>query len=134
MELPSNTPLVLYDGHCALCNGFVKIILKLDKAHYFHFAALQSEVGKYYLGLNQIGDEVDSIVLIDQSKVFLYEQAAYQIAKKLVFPAKLILIAKILPATWQRKLYLKIAANRYQWFGKYDACPLPPLAFRHRFH
>jgi predicted DCC family thiol-disulfide oxidoreductase YuxK len=125
--------LVLYDGHCALCNGFVKIIIKLDRKKQFHFAALKSSIGKAYLGLNQIDEAQDSIVLIYKKKVFQYDNAAFKIAQILGFPANLICIGKILPKTTTRKMYNWVAAHRYRWFGKYDVCPIPSAENKDRF-
>lgn len=133
MQARNHFPLILYDGQCALCNGFVKIILQLDRKNQFYFAALQTEIGKYYLGLNQIDSSTDSIVLINNDKAFIYDDAAFIIAALLGFPANLLLIGKILPKSMRRKTYLWVASNRYKWFGKYDSCPLPAPKYKGKF-
>ncbi len=133
MQASSHLSLILYDGHCALCNGFVKIILKLDRKNQFHFAALQSKIGQYYIGLNQVDAAIDSIVFIDKNQAFVYDDAAFRIADLLGFPAKLLLIGKILPKSMRRKIYLWVATNRYRWFGKYESCPIPPEKYKGKF-
>lgn len=35
-------PVILFDGICNLCNGFVQFVIKRDKAKLFHFGSLQS--------------------------------------------------------------------------------------------
>ena len=41
--------VVLFDGVCNLCNGFVQFIIKRDPKARFKFAALQSELGQRLL-------------------------------------------------------------------------------------
>lgn len=38
--------LILFDGVCNLCCGWVMFLIKLDKMDRFKFASLQSEKGK----------------------------------------------------------------------------------------
>ena len=38
--------IVLFDGVCNFCNGSVNFIIAHDKAGYFKFAPLQSEIGE----------------------------------------------------------------------------------------
>ncbi|QYO67876.1 DUF393 domain-containing protein [Leptolyngbya sp. 7M] len=37
--------IVLFDGVCNFCNASVNFVIKQDKAGYFKFAPLQSEIG-----------------------------------------------------------------------------------------
>jgi predicted DCC family thiol-disulfide oxidoreductase YuxK len=40
---------------------------------------------------------------------------------------------RIIPRWIRDWVYDVIAARRYRWFGKFDACPLPPAEWRERF-
>ena len=43
-ELPPH--VLFYDGVCAMCNGIVKYMLRVDEGHVFHFAPLQGETAE----------------------------------------------------------------------------------------
>jgi hypothetical protein len=43
-ELPPH--MLFYDGVCAMCNGIVKCMLRIDEDHLFHFAPLQGETAE----------------------------------------------------------------------------------------
>ena len=45
-------PVLLYDGVCNMCNGFVNRFLDIDKEEKFRFSALQSETGRSLLSLS----------------------------------------------------------------------------------
>lgn len=45
-------PVLLYDGVCNMCNGFVNRFLDVDKEEKFRFSALQSEAGRSLLALS----------------------------------------------------------------------------------
>jgi predicted DCC family thiol-disulfide oxidoreductase YuxK len=45
----SNSKLILFDGVCNLCNGFVQFVIKNDKKKLFKFGSLQSENSKSIL-------------------------------------------------------------------------------------
>lgn len=126
-------PIILFDGHCALCNNFVKLLLKLDKKDLFLFAPLQSGIGRQYLGLNQVSETIDGIVLLDGNQSYTHDAAAFRIAKLLGFPTNLILVFSFLPKRFTRLVYNWVAANRYQWFGKYDSCQMPQAKHKHKF-
>lgn len=118
-------PLVLFDGVCNLCNGTVDFILKRDRKKQFRFVALQSETGELIRQKFSIPDEIDSVVLIHEGKVFFESDAALEIARLLPVPWKWAVIFKGLPTGWRNTIYRWIARNRYQWFGKRKACRIP---------
>lgn len=114
--------IILFDGHCNLCNGFVNFILKKDKTKLFQFVALQSEKGKEFLAKFKIPSETDSVVLIIGNKIYLESDAAIEIVRVLPTPWNLMQVLKIVPKKLRDWIYKWIAGNRYRWFGKRDAC------------
>jgi predicted DCC family thiol-disulfide oxidoreductase YuxK len=46
---------------------------------------------------------------------------------------RLVSWLRIVPAPLRDAVYRVVAANRYRWFGRFDACRLPPPAARDRF-
>lgn len=45
-------PVLLYDGVCNMCNGFVNLFLDIDTDEKFRFSALQSQTGRALLALS----------------------------------------------------------------------------------
>ncbi len=65
-EIPTDAPIILFDGVCNLCAGFVQFIVPRDPEGIFHFASLQSEVGQELLAAHGLVDhDLDSIVLLE---------------------------------------------------------------------
>jgi len=147
-------PVVLFDGVCDLCNGTVRFILARDKAAKFRFAALQSEAGKTLLsragcepadrlsiGPGERSSPVaaapqpapDSIVLLDQSRVYTRSTAALLIARALPFPWPLLYALIAVPRPLRDWVYDWIARHRYAWFGRQDTCMLPTPDLKSRF-
>ena len=125
--------VVLFDGVCNFCNGAVNFIIKRDKDSRFKFAALQSEYGEQKRAEFGIGDDVDSVVLIENGKVYMHSTAGLRIAKGLGGVWSLAYAFIIVPAfirDWGYKLFAKY---RYRLFGRQDACMLPTPDVRERF-
>lgn len=126
--------IILFDGVCNLCERSVQTVLKYDRQGYFHFASLQSDAGRKLL--QQFGlpaDELKSFVLIENGKAFTRSTAALRVAGKLGGPWKLLYPFIVLPAFLRNAVYDLIAANRYRWFGKKEACWLPKPEWTSRF-
>ncbi len=76
--------IILFDGVCNFCNGSVNFIIDRDPEKYFKFAPLQSEIGQKLLKENGVDKTVtDSVVLIEDGKVYTRTTAALRIARRL---------------------------------------------------
>ncbi|MCA0988300.1 thiol-disulfide oxidoreductase DCC family protein [Guptibacillus algicola] len=131
MERRSN--IILFDGVCNLCNGFVQFMLKHDKNHVFHFASLQSNAANKLLNELQVHDLSDSIVVIEDGQVLVKSQAVLYICKKLGGRFNLLRIGLILPHFIRDFIYDLIAKRRYLLFGKKESCMLPNPKYKKRF-
>ena len=137
IELHDNAPVLLYDGVCGFCNKAVQTILKHDRRGELRFAALQSEFGQGVLRRHPELEGVDSVVFVEPApggeRVYVRSDAALRVAAYLGGPWRLFLIAGVIPAPVRDFLYNLVARYRYRFFGKYDACLLPPPEVRARF-
>jgi predicted DCC family thiol-disulfide oxidoreductase YuxK len=132
--LTSDTPVILFDGVCNLCNGAVQFVIRRDKKNIFRFASLQSETAEKLLrSLRLRSEQIDSIVLIRQGRVYLESDAVIGIAKELSNGWKVLSWLRILPKVFRDMLYRLIARNRYRLFGKKDACMIPSPELRSKF-
>ncbi|WP_077211956.1 thiol-disulfide oxidoreductase DCC family protein [Bacillus dakarensis] len=125
--------IILFDGVCNFCNSSVQFIIKRDRAGYFQFASLQSEVGKSLLAQRPELQNLDSIVLIENGQFFTESSAALRIARKLDGFWKLAFLLNALPKVCRDPFYRFFAKNRYRWFGKQEACMMPTKDMRARF-
>ena len=132
--MPTNNPIILFDGVCNFCNTAINFVLKQDKKGIFRFAPLQSEVGQRLLQeYNLSTKEFDSFVLIDNGKVYKKSAASLRVMNKLPWYWKEAQLLRIIPTALRDAIYDFIAKNRYKWFGKKEQCMIPTPEMRNRF-
>jgi predicted DCC family thiol-disulfide oxidoreductase YuxK len=126
--------LVLFDGACNLCNGFVQFVIARDPDGRFQFAALQSESARRVLEGHATPDPLpDAIVLVEDGRVFTQSAAALRIARRLTFPWPLAAVFFAVPRPLRDWVYAFVAKRRYRWFGRQDTCMVPTPELRSRF-
>lgn len=125
--------IVLFDGVCNFCNGAVNFIINHDPNKKFRFAPLQSEIGQELQQKHGIGDDIDSIVLVEDDKAYTHSTAGLRVARTMGGIWSLAYIFIIVPAPIRDFFYKLFARNRYRLFGRQDACVLPTPDVRERF-
>ena len=133
--MTSESPLLLYDGVCALCNGAVAFVLERDKSGSVRFAPLQGETAAKLLEGRPELAGIDSMIWIDPSgRALTRSAAALAIARHAGGGwAALAALSGIIPSALRDAIYDLVARARYRVFGRYDACPVPPPEHRSRF-
>jgi len=133
----SEPPVLLYDGLCGFCNGWVKLILERDKVGTVRFAALQGSYAADVAKRHPSIQGMDSIVLVVEDdeceKIAVRSDAVLEIARYLGGLWHLVGVLRLVPRSVRDWAYDVIAKNRYRWFGRYDSCPVPDAAVRDRF-
>jgi predicted DCC family thiol-disulfide oxidoreductase YuxK len=120
-------PVIFFDGGCKLCNGSVAFVLKHDRKGRFLFATLQSAAGQAVL--SQIRDNKqsrDSIVYLENEKIYLRSTAILKILKRLGGWWKFLYVFMLIPAFLRNAVYDIIARNRHRWFGRTGCILIPP--------
>lgn len=129
-----DTPIVLFDGVCNLCNGAVQFIIANDRTDTVKFASLQSEAGKtLLLKYNLPTENFSSFVVILNRKVYLRSSASLKLASYLRGLWRLLAVLWIFPRFLRDAVYNLIAKNRYKWFGQKTECMMPTPALKARF-
>ncbi len=128
------SPVILFDGVCNLCNAAVIFFIKRDKKNVFRFASLQSAFGqsvlqKFHLSANTF----NSFILFKNGKVYTRSTAALLVAKELSGGWPLLYAFIIVPRFIRDAVYNLIAKNRYKWFGKKTECWIPSPALQSKF-
>ncbi|WP_373552168.1 thiol-disulfide oxidoreductase DCC family protein [Haliscomenobacter sp.] len=127
-------PVILFDGVCNLCNGFVQYIIKIDPQGKFQFAALQSDFGQEVMAKAQLPvNELSTVVLYDNGKIFTHSNVPLEICRQLGGFWRLLLVFKLIPLSLRNRLYNWVASNRYRWFGQRESCMIPTPELRQRF-
>ncbi len=132
--MPTTSPIILFDGQCIFCNRMVNFIIRHNSKKTFRFCAIQSSKGKDLL--EQYGEhEVlpDSLFLIRNNNLYAQSTAVIQICSSLDFPVRALATFGIIPRFIRDQLYRFVAARRYHWFGKKEACMIPEPSFKERF-
>lgn len=125
---------VLFDGVCNFCNGSVNFIIARDPSGIFRFASLQSEAAASALSaIGESAEGQDSVLLIEDGRLYKYSEASLRIAKRLTFPWSAAYAFIIVPAFIRDAVYRAFARRRYALFGKRDECMLPTPEVRERF-
>ena len=126
--------LILFDGVCNLCNGFVQFVIERDPDGRFQFGALQSAAAQRVLDQHHASSPLlDSVVLLEEGRVFNGSTAALRIVRRLRFPWPLAASLLLIPRPLRDWIYAGVARRRYRWFGKREHCMVPTPALRSRF-
>lgn len=131
MNQPS---IILFDGVCNLCNGFVNFLIPRDKDNQFIFSSLQSDKAHELLKeLNYSSEKISSVLLIENGNLFSRSAAVLRIFRKMrgLWPVLYIFI--LVPGFLRDPLYDLIARNRYRLFGKKESCMIPTAELKTRF-
>jgi predicted DCC family thiol-disulfide oxidoreductase YuxK len=129
-----STAVILFDGVCNLCNGAIQFVIERDPAAHFHFAALQSDAAARLIECSGVRHALpDSIVLVEDGRVFTRSTAALRIARHLRFPWPAAYVMIVVPRPLRDWIYNLVARNRYAWFGRREVCMVPTPTLRARF-
>lgn len=130
--------IVVFDGHCLLCNGWVRFLLRHDRAARLRFASIQGREGQALLaraGLEVAG--LDTLLLVDDAAEgapsWQHTGAILRVLWALGWPWRIATLGWIIPAPLRDAAYRAVARNRYRLFGRSEACMLPDPALRQRF-
>ena len=129
----NNEKIILFDGVCNYCNSMINFAIRNDKKGVLKFAVLQSDTGKQLKSKYSIPEEIDSVIFIENGKVFTYSDAAIRMSRYLRWPAKALYSLIIVPKFIRQPVYKWIARNRYRWFGKREECMIPTPDVKARF-
>ena len=127
-------PILLFDGHCKLCNACVHFIVKRDSSSTIRFASLQSLAGRRLLEEHKIdANYIDSLVLFEEGRFSMSSNAALRTFSYLDGWQKHVIILAVVPRSLRDLIYRFIAKNRYKWFGRREQCMVPTAELSKRF-
>jgi predicted DCC family thiol-disulfide oxidoreductase YuxK len=126
--------VILFDGVCNLCNGFINFLIDHDPDEHFRFAPLQWDGARALLeSCGTIDTDMRSIVLVDDSGCYSRSSAVLRIFSRLSGPWRYLRFLRFFPAWLRDPVYDLVARNRYRWFGRRDVCRVPTPELLGRF-
>lgn len=134
-------PIILFDGHCNLCSGWVRFVLAHEGRTPFRFASLQSGAAARLLAAHGLSSELKTVVLIEpmrdgreRTRALDKSTAVATMLRQLRAPWPLAgLLIQLIPRPLRDAAYDLVARRRYRWFGRQEVCALPSPAQRDRF-
>ena len=129
--------VLFYDGHCGLCHGAVKFVLKNDRAGTaFRFAPLQGQTFLQRVPAEQRAGLPDSVaVQVRDGSLLVRSNAFIHILRRLGGGWKIMAaIVALIPRPLRDIVYDFVARVRLRAFGRRnDLCPIVPPDLRSRF-
>jgi len=132
----STEPLVVvFDGVCVLCNGWVRFLMARDPLGRFRFASMQSTAGRELLTRHGLDpDDPASLLLVHDGHAWTDTDAIRRVLHALGGGWALLAGAMIaVPRALRDRLYRWVARHRYSWFGRHVRCVVPTPTERERF-
>ena len=128
------TAIIVFDGSCVLCNGWVEFLLARDRRGRYRFVAMQSAAGRDLLAGHGLDPEDPaSLLLLDTDGAHTDSDAIVRVLAGLGGVWRLAAMARLVPRGVRDVLYRWLARNRYRWFGRQSACRVPMPGQQHRF-
>lgn len=130
-DLPDG--LILFDGVCVLCAGWVKFLIPRDPGGRHRFVAVQTEAGRALAARFGIDVEAPQTnVVIRDGRAGFKGDSALQVWRDL--PGwRWTAVFRLLPRALRNCLYDLVARNRYRLFGRTESCLMPTPDIRRRF-
>lgn len=132
--LTKDDRVILFDGVCNLCNGWVQFVIKRDPAKRILFASIQGDSGQAILthyGMST--SDFDTMVVIENGQHYIRSTAALTAVRWLSGLWFLFAVFLIVPRFIRDFCYNRVAKNRYKMFGESESCWLPTPELRERF-
>ena len=132
--------LVVFDGHCGLCNGTVRWLLRRDRRDRLRFVAMESaKVEGMLARLGMSGMRLETMLVVReaggaQERALMRSDAVVALLKELPRPWPWVGAALgMVPRAVRDGGYRLVARWRYRIWGKLESCPVPTAEERERF-
>ena len=126
--------IVVFDAQCLLCNGWVRFLLRHDRAGRIRFASMQGATGRQLLagaGLSVQG--LQTLLVVDGARSWQHTAAILRLLHALGWPWRLAWVGWLVPAPLRDALYRWVARHRYRIWGRSESCMVPTAETAARF-
>ncbi len=133
-DFADDKPIIVFDGECVFCSGWVKFALRNDRTHRYRFLTAQSYLGRSLYRHYGLADrDYETNILIEGGNAYFRSEGSIRMIAGLGFPWSLVRGFSVLPLSLRDTLYEFVARNRFKIAGRRDVCFLPSAEDRARF-
>lgn len=126
--------VVLFDGHCKLCNGWARFLIRHDRQRRVRLASVQSVEGQAILAWGGLPlERFDTLAYVEEGQLLVRSTAVLRVLAQLPWPWRALAWLRLCPRPLRDWCYDRIALNRYRLFGRYPTCLLPNPDHEQRF-
>jgi predicted DCC family thiol-disulfide oxidoreductase YuxK len=135
MSIDARPPaIIVFDGDCALCSGWVRFLLRHDRDARYRFAAMQTAAGRALLAAHGLDpDDPSSFLLLEGDAAWTDTDAIRRVVTSLGGAWRAAHALAWIPKPLRDRIYRLVARNRYRWFGRNATCFVPSSEQRARF-
>lgn len=127
-------PIIVFDGECIFCSGWVNFVLRHDREGRYRFIPAQSPLGAtLYRHYGLDSRDYETNILIENGVAYFKSEGSLRMAAGLGFPWTLTGALRLMPRALRDPLYELVARNRYRIAGRRNACFVPTAEHRSRF-
>jgi predicted DCC family thiol-disulfide oxidoreductase YuxK len=131
---PDDRPIIVFDGHCALCSGWARFVLRHDRRGAFRLLPAQTPLGRaLYLHLGLDPEDYQTNILLQDGRAWFKSEGSIRMAEGLGAPWSSAAVLRALPLRLRDRLYGVLARNRIRWFGRREVCMLAEPGWEGRF-
>ncbi|MBU3675720.1 MAG: DUF393 domain-containing protein [Chitinophagaceae bacterium] len=128
-------PLVLFDGHCALCHRSVRWLINHDSKRQLQFLSQENPLFETLLKqYNTTRPDGNSLLVLDHGIWYTHSNAVLQALRYVDSPWNALRVFRFIPSIVRNALYRIVARFRYRMFGYYTQCPLPDADLTSRLY
>lgn len=116
--------IILYDGVCVLCSGWMRFVIRRDRGRRFRFTPIQSPYGRDLAKALDINpDNPDTNALVLGGVAYRRSDAAIQVLSSLPHLGWVRWLRHV-PRPLRDAVYRLVARTRYRVFGRHTVCDL----------
>jgi predicted DCC family thiol-disulfide oxidoreductase YuxK len=133
-KFPDERPIIIFDGHCALCSGWARFVLRHDAKGMYRLLPAQSPLGRaFYVHYGLNPEDYETNILVADGVAWFKSEGSIRMAEGLGWPWRLAAAFRILSAPLRDRLYELVARNRLRLFGRRETCYTLERGYEDRF-
>jgi predicted DCC family thiol-disulfide oxidoreductase YuxK len=116
--------IILYDGVCVLCSGWMRFVLRRDRERLFRFTPIQSDYGNDLaraLGIDPVDPDTNAVIW--KGIAYRRSDAALRVVS-LLPNLGWVRVLHLAPRVLRDAIYRVIARTRYRVWGRHAVCDL----------
>jgi predicted DCC family thiol-disulfide oxidoreductase YuxK len=126
--------IMVFDGVCNFCSGYVRLVLMMDRDGVIRFTPIQSAYGRQLCEKHGVNpDDPSTFLFFDNGKAIGGTDGMTAMLARMRLPWRALRALTIIPRPVRNAVYRWTARNRYHLLGRRRECMIPPLHVRQRF-